>query len=230
MNYIVLFLAVAIGYAIVNLFQTYSNSGKIELKYTSIFLAFSGAFLLSITLFELLPEVFEESSKQVGLYIMGGILLQIFLDFFSKGAEHGHIHISSKNQNFPWLLFISLSIHALLEGFPVTGNKSILIGVVIHKIPIAIILTIFFNKANYNKITIFVFLLLFAIMSPLGSFISSEIEIIKPYETYINAIAIGVFLHVSTTILFESNKDHKFNLSKLISIILGVAFAYITNL
>jgi zinc transporter ZupT len=220
MNYLAPFLAVAIGYFIAQLFQ------KKGIRQMPIILAFSGAFLLSVTLFHLLPEVFEAPSKEMGLYIMSGILLQIVLDFFSKGAEHGHVHIHSDARSFPWLLFISLSIHALLEGFPVMNNQSMLIGVIIHKIPIAIILVLFFNKANYHKVTIIIFLLLFGLMTPLGSLLSSELEVLRVYEIRINAVAIGVFLHVSTTILFESSKDHKFNLAKLLSIILGVVIAY----
>lgn len=220
MNYLAPFLAVAIGYVIAQLFQ------KRGIRQMPIILAFSGSFLLSVTLFHLLPEVFTIPSKEIGLYIMSGILLQIILDFFSKGAEHGHVHLHSDTGSFPWLLFISLSIHALLEGFPLTNNQSMLIGVIIHKIPIAIILALFFNKANYHKVTIIIFLLLFGLMTPLGSLLSTELELLREYETPINAVAIGVFLHVSTTILFESSKDHKFNLAKLLSIILGVIVAY----
>ena len=221
MNYLALFLAVVLGYMVGIAFQ------KKGVKQMPIILAFSGAFLLSVTLFEMLPEVFEQPSKQIGLYIMLGILLQIVLDFFSKGAEHGHIHLHSANRTFPWLLLISLSIHALLEGFPVTDNHSMLVGVIVHKIPIAIILTLFFIQAKYSKIIIFSFLILFAMMTPLGSVLSTEIAALKAYETEINAVAIGVFLHVSTTILFESSKDHKFNLAKVIAIVLGVGLAYL---
>jgi zinc transporter ZupT len=221
MIYAAPFLAVALGYLMALLFQ------KKGIRQMPQILAFSGAFLLSVTLFHLLPKVFETASKQMGLYIMCGIMLQIILDFFSKGAEHGHVHLHSEKKSFPWLLFISLSIHALLEGFPVVQNQSMLIGVIVHKIPIAIILALFFNKARYPKLTSISFLLLFALMTPLGSMLSTEMAQLKTYETPINAIAIGVFLHVSTTILFESSKDHKFNLSKLISIFIGVGLAYL---
>ena len=221
MNYVSPFLAVAIGYFVAVLFQ------KKGIKQMPIILAFSGAFLLSVTLFHLLPEVFENPSKLMGLYIMCGIMLQIILDFFSKGAEHGHVHLHSEKKSFPWLLFISLSIHALLEGFPVVQNQSMLIGVIVHKIPIAIILALFFHKAKYPRVTTISFLLLFALMTPLGSILSSEVIALKAYETPINAIAIGIFLHVSTTILFESSKDHKFNLAKLVSIFIGVGLAYL---
>ena len=63
-------------------------------KNLKLLLAFSGAFLLSITVFNFLPEVYNNSNKPVGLFIMIGILLQVILEFFSKGAEHGHVHLN----------------------------------------------------------------------------------------------------------------------------------------
>lgn len=191
-----------------------------------VFLAFSGAFLLSITVFELLPQVFETPSKSIGVYIMLGILLQIFLEFFSKGAEHGHVHIHSEAKHFPWILFISLCIHAFMEGFPISEENNLLVAIIIHKIPVAIILSFFFITAGYRKSTTLLFLFFFALMTPLGSFISTNYSIVHQYETQITALVIGIFLHVSTTILFESSKNHKFNLSKMTAVIVAVILAY----
>jgi zinc transporter ZupT len=191
-----------------------------------IFLAFSGAFLLAITLFELLPEAFEVPSKNIGVFILLGILLQIFLEFFSKGAEHGHVHIQNRKQQFPWLLLISLSIHAILEGFPIAEGNHLLLGVIVHKIPIAIILSLFFLKANYSKITTILFLFIFALMTPFGNWVSLHSDVLAQYSSEITAITIGVFLHVSTTILFESSKNHTFNLSKMTAVIIAVLLAY----
>ena len=220
MTYLFLFLSVAIGYFIALLFKIK------EVKQIAMFLAFSGAFLLSITIFELLPEVYQVPSKTIGVYIISGILLQIFLDFFSQGAEHGHIHIHDAENNFPWLLFFSLSIHALIEGFPITDENNLMIGVIVHKVPIALILTVFFIKANYSKTMTILFLFLFALMTPLGNWISNNFEVLQVYKTQITAITIGIFLHVSTTILFESSKNHKFNLSKMSVVILAILIAY----
>ncbi|MFC7357376.1 ZIP family metal transporter [Jejudonia soesokkakensis] len=192
----------------------------------SLYLAFSGAFLLAITVFELLPEVFENPSKSVGVWIMVGIVLQICLEFFSKGAEHGHVHIHNETKDFPWLLFISLSIHALLEGFPISETNNLLVGVIIHKIPVAIILSLFFIKANYSKTTTLLFLFLFALMTPLGNYLMASLPELNSYKTEISAVVIGIFLHVSTTILFESSKNHSFNLSKMTAVILAIIFAY----
>ena len=67
--------AVAIGVMLVVIFKQKKSS------YTKILLSFSGAFLLALTLFDLLPEVYEHlEGKQTGLFIMSGILIQIILE------------------------------------------------------------------------------------------------------------------------------------------------------
>lgn len=195
--------------------------------YTKLLLSFSGAFLLALTLFDLLPEVYEHlEAKRTGLFIMCGILLQIILEFFSKGAEHGHIHIHENNTNFPWLLFISLSIHSFLEGFPIHQENDMVYGVFIHKIPIAALITAYLIQSSYSKVQIAIFLIVFGSMTPLGTIISNNSTVITDYVNVINAIVIGIFLHISTTILFETGEGHKFNLSKLLAIVLGVLIAY----
>lgn len=197
-----------------------------KIKDISLILAFSGAFLLSVTLFELLPEVFESSSGNISIWIMVGILLQIVLDFFSKGAEHGHVHLAH-TKTFPIMLLISLSIHALIEGYPVADHHNMLVGVLIHKLPIAIILSFFFFQSQYSKLQTGLFMLVFACMTPIGSYLAQTSELLEGWSSQLNALAIGIFLHVSTTILFESSKDHRFNLLKLLAIIVAVVIAYL---
>ena len=63
-------------------------------------------------------------------------------------------------------------------------------------------------------------------MTPLGTIISNNVAMVSEYLIYINAIVIGIFLHISTTILFESGDGHKFNLNKILAIIVAVAIAY----
>lgn len=214
--------AIIIGIAIAFLTKKQKSLG------TKLLLSFSGAFLLALTLFDLLPEVYEHlEAKQTGLYIMCGILLQIILEFFSKGAEHGHVHIHKHNAQFPWLLFLSLCIHSLIEGFPIHQHNDMVYGVFIHKIPIAALITVFLLQSKYSKFQIIGFLVVFAAMTPLGTLISNKVAIAADYVDVVSAIAIGIFLHISTTILFESGEGHKFNLSKLIAICLGILIAYI---
>lgn len=221
-NYLFPFLAVILGVILAII------SNKKRIINTRLLLSFSGAFLLALTLFEMLPEVYDHlDSKMAGLFIMSGILLQIVLEFFSKGAEHGHIHIHKHETVFPWALFISLCIHSFLEGFSIHDHNDMVYGILIHKIPIAALISMFLLQSNYNKIQIASFLMVFAVMTPLGTLISNTVGAVQGYTHIINAFVIGIFFHISTTILFESSEGHKFNLSKLVSIILGVVMAYL---
>lgn len=220
-NFILPIVTVLIGYVFVLVFKPTKQ------KNLKLLLAFSGAFLLSITVFNFLPEVFNNNNdKTIGLFIMIGILLQIILEFFSKGAEHGHVHLSKNESVFPWLLFISLSIHSVLEGLPIEAHDNLIYGIIIHKLPVAIILSTFFLASQLSRIKILFFLALFALMTPLGVLLSQETDIFKIYYTEISALVIGIFLHISTVILFESSEEHKFNLSKLSAIIVAIAVAY----
>ncbi|WP_046757609.1 ZIP family metal transporter [Kordia jejudonensis] len=220
-QYLLPILAVVLGFLFVTVFKLRNK------KYMKLLLAFSGAFLLAITIFNLLPTVFTSYKSSYGIFIMVGILLQIFLEFFSKGAEHGHVHLHKTRTTFPWLLFLSLSIHAVLEGFPMHHHKHLVYGIVVHKIPIAIILTTFFYETNMPKASIMLFLVLFALMTPLGSFLSESIPMLEMYQNEISALVIGIFLHISTTILFESSEGHKFNLTKLLVIVVATTMAYL---
>lgn len=214
-------MAVVFGVSIVLL---YSKSKPLNLK---LFLAFSGAFLLSTTIFELLPEVYSNvETKKIGVFIMGGILLQILLEFYSEGAEHGHLHHHDTNKKFPWFLFVSLGIHAFFEGFPLKDHHNIIIGVVIHKIPIAILITTYLLKSKLSKLQVVLFLIVFTIMTPLGSVAAEVLSISTSLIYSINAIVIGMFLHISTIILFESSEGHHFNLNKILMIISAVILAY----
>lgn len=222
-NYILSILAVFVGALIVYIFKP-SNQANLKLL-----LAFSGAFLLAITIFDLLPEVFEDHTyaKRTGVWIMIGILLQKVLEYFSKGAEHGHIHLDKKTQKISKLLFISLGIHAILEGFPIHHTEGMLIGIIIHKIPVAMILTTFLLNTKIEKFKIIIVLIIFAFMTPFGTFISEYFDAAQNFYKEITALVIGIFLHVSTTILFESNEGHKFNISKLLVILIATVTAYL---
>ncbi len=220
-DYLLPFYAVVFGVLIAQI-----TKAKKRLN-TKLLLSFSGAFLLALTLFELLPEVYNHlDTKLTGLFIMCGILLQIVLELFSKGAEHGHVHIHKNETTFPWLLFVSLCIHSFLEGFAIHEHNDMVYGVLIHKIPIATIISMFLFQSNYSNIKIGAFLVVFACMTPLGTFVSHTWEAVAHYSHTINAIVIGIFFHIATTIIFESSDGHKFNLSKFIAIVLGVGIAY----
>lgn len=228
--YILPLFAVIIGF-IVALFLRPKSKKNLKLL-----LAFSDAFLLSLTVMHLLPEVYEANSHSheghnhgngtIGLFIMIGIVFQIILEYFSKGAEHGHVHGHYTMNHIPWLLFFSLCLHALLEGMPISNHNHLAYGIAIHHFPIAIILTTFFSNAQLNKKAILFFMLVFAFMTPLGTFAAENLSFLSNYYTEISGIVIGILFHISSTIIFESSEGHKFNLAKLTVIVLGIVLAY----
>ena len=218
MTYILLIASVLLGSLLVFILKP-SN------KIVRLLLAFSGAYLLSVTILHLLPEVYTESTdyKRIGIFILVGIILQSVLESFSKGAEHGHIHMHADGKKFPTLLFVSLCLHAFSEGLPIHhAGENLLWAIIVHKIPIAIVLTTFLIHTTYSKKTVFIFLFFFGLMSPLGVLLGDKIAFFSNYYTEITALIIGVFLHISTIILFESSENHSFNLQKFTAILLGV--------
>ena len=71
-------------------------------------------------------------------------------------------------------------------------------------------------------------MVVFALMSPLGSWVTLSWEAIQKHSNEITAVVIGVFLHISNAILFESSENHKFNLQKFIAVLIGFSVALLS--
>ncbi len=213
-------------------------------------LIFGGSYLFSFLLVHLLPELFAEASPTthtgIGIFLLLGFFLQLFLDFFSGGIAHGHIDELPTHFYLgkSVTLLIALCIHALLDGFLLNlpeithahhyHSNSLLIGILLHKIPISFILTTMLIHLQHSKKTIFFYLLIFSMASPIGWAISHHLQHYHFFSlqglTILRAIAIGNLLHIATTILFESSPQHHFNSQKLLVILVGAILATITSL
>ena len=230
--YVLLFFGTLLSGLAVFLFKT-KNANSIKLL-----LAFSGAYLFAICVLHLIPDTYSSGSASIGIYILLGFGLQILLEFFSGGIEHGHIHVHKESKLvFPSILLLSLCIHAFVEGMPLGNisihqgiNQPLLMGIILHKIPIAFVLMSMLLQLNGKKQTAILLLMLFALMTPLGVLTSNLIGDMEQYFDKIMAIVIGIFLHISTTILFESSENHRFNLYKFITIIFGAGLAVLNNI
>lgn len=216
---------------------------KLLKPHLRMLLAFSGAFLLGITVLHILPEAYDFGGARIGMFVMAGFILQIILEYFSGGIEHGHIHSGKSSHDhskaISWTMLFSLCIHALTESMPLGfhhhehthighSHEGYLYAIVIHKIPITIALVGLMVGLNLPKTKVIFSLLIFALSAPAGLFISELIgengnntEIFAP----IMALAGGVILHVSTTILLESSENHRFNLYKITIILIGFLLA-----
>lgn len=230
-----LFLSVIAGGLIVSYFNATNKSHFIKLA-----LSFSGGFLLAIIFQHLLPDLYHASAEKIGIWILLGFLVQLVLEYFSGGIEHGHVHVH-KGQAFPLVLFIALSVHSIIEGIPLGNqyagiisehqhaNGSLFWGIIFHQIPVSIALMTLLISTKLSTIYSWLVLLAFAAMTPIGVLFGFYI---KPSQIGLDvpiilAVVVGMFLHISTTIIFETSENHKFNFIKLISILLGCSLAII---
>jgi zinc and cadmium transporter len=239
LNYFV-YIAVFLSVIISGLFILFFKIGQQKLK---LILSFSGAYLLGISMLHLLPEVYGSGTPQIGLYILIGFILQLLMEFFSQGIEHGHMHLHQHGEKmFPATMMIALSLHSFLEGMPLAENytpahghthNALLTGIVLHNIPIAMALMSMLLQSHISRKMAVFYLVLFALTTPLGTFSAfiigtQTIFNVSAYFDRIMAVVVGIFLHISTTILFESSSNHRFNLIKFVVILLGVCLSLIS--
>ncbi len=238
-QYIFLFLSVLLGGGIA--FIVKKNNREV----LQIMLSFSGAYILGITVLHLIPTVFYEAGRTTGLWVLLGFLIQLLLEQFSAGLEHGHIHAPhQETTKFAIAVILSLCVHSFMEGMPLSrygvleglhgghGHQQeyLWIGIILHKAPAAFALTLLLLFSNFKNKAIWISLLFFAAMSPLGAATSELINLNASGQKILLAVVIGSFLHISTTILFEmdNTSQHKISLSKMLATIGGLGIAILT--
>ena len=244
MESIIVFTSLILSVVLGGFFVTYLQQTN-KAQIIKLLLAFSGGFLLSIAFTHFIPDLYHEESASIGIYILIGFLIQLLMEFFSGGIEHGHVHVH-KGQKMPWGMFLSLSVHSILEGIPL-GNQlmgfeilsshnhgndnSLLLGILFHQLPVAIALMTLLVNTNLTFIKSWIVLMLFGIMTPLGvaiGMLTLPREFGLDYHVIL-AIVVGMFLHISTTIIFETSENHKFNLLKLLAIFVGCGLAFVMH-
>ena len=238
---LLLFLAASLGGMVVLIIRRPSPASF------NLLLMFSGGYLFSITFLHLLPDLFAlyADSRLLGLYILIGFFLQLLLELFSKGAEHGHMYETHQEEHqhpiSPLTLMIALFVHAFLDGVILSsptshlhhthGNDGLLIGVLLHKVPEAFALASILSKLISRKRTVIVYLFIFAIASPLGLWVSgygSQQQFLSGQSSLaLWGIVSGSFVHIATTIFFEANPGHRLNIRKFMVSLAGAGLAFV---
>ncbi len=241
-------LFILIGSALLGGVLSLQYSNKKKLNY-SLILAFSGAYLFSITIIHILPELFSNAANagQTGLFVLAGFFLQQILEIFTAGAEHGHVHPTDQQHKhksgLAISLLIGLSVHSLLEGSLLThslvnpaytNNLAIAIGIALHKLPAAFAMMTILLCYYKTKTKPVLFLVLFTLASPVGLLVSQyAIDTQFFTQQTINilfAIVSGSFLYISTTIVFESSPGHQVKWNKLLVLLLGAGVAVLAEI
>ncbi len=220
---LILFSAAFIGALGIFLFKNLS-------QYVKILLSFSGAYLFAITVLQLIPQAYAAGGYYTGLWVLVGFGIQIVLEQITGGVEHGHSHNTSTLSKFPLGMYIGLILHAFLEGMPLGSISSwvLLGGIALHHLPAGFVLASMLAGYKLSNPKILIYSAIFAIVSPLGMYLGlgfSHSLYFQSISPIITAVVIGVFLHIATTILFESGSGHHYKLNKAVAILSGVGLA-----
>ncbi len=210
-----------------------------QMKYL---LAFSGSFLLSITFLHLIPETMEHSGHKAGLLILLGFFLQQFIQLFTHGLEHGHSTNDRHNHSTAILpVFIGLAFHAFAEGLPLgmvyseaSTLPSLYLAIALHKLPEAMLIASLIYQRKSRTHTLLL-LALFALITPfsgwLTSLLGSRYHDVNNFVHFCIPVIAGAFIHIATTIFFESGTgSHDMNWKKWVAIISGVLLALLSTL
>jgi zinc transporter ZupT len=249
LKFLVLFFTPLLSGLLIYLVPRKSKSTNFRLL-----LVFAGSYLFAITVIHILPELYSKHAdfRFIGIFVLAGFFLQQLLEYFTSGIEHGHIHTGDEHHDHlhghdhnhtkkasALVLLMALCVHAFLEGGmlaqPVDGMgpaydmNAILLGIALHRAPAAFALMTVLTAQLKSRTKAVPYLLGFSLAAPVGLFLSSYLtdhEILSATGLiYLYALVSGNFLHISTTIVFESSPEHRFNAMKMIVAVIGALFA-----
>lgn len=217
-----------------------------------LLLVFAGSYLFSITVTHILPGLYRENMEMelIGLFVLAGFFLQQLLEYFTSGVEHGHIHTHDHEHDHGHhhshthqtvsaiVLLTALCVHAFLEGGilaqPATAGfgydvNAVLLGIALHRAPAAFALMTVLTSQLHSRRKSLPYLIGFSVAAPIGLLISTyfiESNVMSDTSLiYLYALVSGNFLHISTTIVFESSPEHRFHAKKLAVAVVGALIA-----
>lgn len=155
------------------------------------------------------------------------------------GHGHHHHHQTAQQRTISALMLLTaLCIHAFLEGgmlakpiytTAVYDLNAILLGIALHRAPAAFALMTVLVTQLHSRLKALPYLIGFSLAAPVGLIIATHLaneEILSQSGLILlYALVSGNFLHISTTIVFESSPDHRFNARKMAIAVLGALAA-----
>jgi zinc transporter ZupT len=210
-----------------------------------LLLVFAGSYLFGITVTHILPELYQHGGdlRWIGVFVLLGFFLQQVLEYFSSGIEHGHMHTHDHQHHgiSASVLLLALCVHAFLEGGMLAqplhdhthSGDAILLGIALHRAPAAFALMTVLVFQLGSKVRAIPHLFIFSVSAPIGLLLStylSETGILSAQAMhYLYALVCGNFLHISTTIVFETSPHHTFNIKKMLVAVIGAILAIVVE-
>lgn len=200
-----------------------------------LFIAFGAGVFLGAIFLHLLPDaiILGSSGTASGMVLLGFVLILLVERIlfgshrFHCGEDCGHRH-----EVVGFVALIGLSVHSLTAGFglgvgmlePELGLV-IFIAIIAHKATAAFSLATIFRLADFSVKKTIGFILLFAIMTPLGALISLPfIHALQNVSLAIpTGITAGTFLYVATIDLVpEAFHSEKEKISSFVWLVFGI--------
>jgi zinc transporter ZupT len=221
---------------------------KLKPSLTKLILLFNGAFILGVALLQLVPEVFSHAQPQTGLWVLGGFVLQMLLEEWSGGVEHGHVHAEHGKKNLAIPVLLGLCLHAFIEGLPLGAYREfmdglehhhhhhgssndnfhhLLFGVILHNIPASFALCSFFLISGYKRWPAIGLLTIFAITAPVSAFLAQHFLNNSAWLQVLLAMVTGNLLQIGASLLFENDghSSHHFSWRKWLALLVGFGLA-----
>ncbi len=200
------------------------------------FVSFGAGIFLGAVFIHLLPETMAgDGATGVGIMVLTGYLGIFFIERFlvsrkgNEGYDHNHLVVSLA-------AFIGMSVHELFDGLAlaVTNTDSekgwvTFVAILAHKLPSAVALASLFILAKMRPRRIVGFLLVFALMTPLGALLMAPFfsQSNGALTALLTGLVTGSFLYVATGDLlpevFHTRDDRWVKLALLILGILLMA-------
>ena len=163
------------------------------------------------------------------------------LESFTGSEPHDHV-LPPQTGRFSLALLIGLSIHAFLEGFPLAGSlhdhaghdhgESYLLGVLLHKVPVIIVLSLMMIGSELGHRRASWLILLFALMTPAGLVVGEILPLKGYWPSYLLAFVVGSISHIAMHLIItrESGKGSiRLLLWKVLVMVMGFGLVLLTG-
>ena len=207
-------------------------------------LAFASGVMLSVSLFDLIPEsltMFQSTSKNniflsITIFIIIGLIIPLFIDkIIPKKLENNKLY------KLGIFTMIAIIMHNLPEGIATylsaqTNIKlgiSITLAIAFHNIPEGISIAIPIYYATKNKKKALGLTFISGMSEPLGAFLA--FLFLKPIinNTIMGglfAIIAGIMSYISITELLPAALKYKEKKKTIISFLIGILFMYVNHM
>ena len=254
MNFVSLLLTLLVGLFIL-LGSFIGLSSKNNKKITDLSISIAFGVIISLIIFEILPETFETLNEEMGIFrsliviiilsLIGIIALKIldlFVPHHEHESHHNHKHSTEicHNEHLHHIGIISsiaVIFHNLIEGMSLflvsSANFSsgilLCIGIGLHNIPLGLVIASTLISTNYSKNKIFKISLIVSLSTFLGGFIMFILGGVNELvEGILLGLTLGMLIYIAVFELAHQIYHMKNKRIPIIGVTIGILLLIIS--